>query len=266
MSAMIPCSTVAPILVSEIKINEGRREVCEDGVDRLADSMSKIGLRTPITVRHIGRDCVLVAGAHRLAAAKKLGWTRIDCFIDARSSRDEARLWEIAENLHRAELTVLERSEQITEWVRITDKLAQVAPVSKGGRGKEGGINAASRELGVERTEVQRATKIASITPDAKAVAVEVGLDNNQSALLKAAKAEPKHQSAVLAAAAKEKDDNRARVPTPVRVANQEMRQDLMGAIASLRSVGKRLEGYKLREVMAFLDSAEAEIRRHLPT
>jgi hypothetical protein len=94
------------------------------------------------------------------------------------------RLWEIAENLHRSELTVLERSEHIAEWVRLTEnKGAQVAQVSaKGGRGIEGGLSAATRELGIDRTEAQRSAKIDSLTAEAKAIARDAGLDNNQSA------------------------------------------------------------------------------------
>ena len=79
------------------------------------------------------------------------------------SSFDDFRLWEIAENLHRCELTVLERSEHIAEWVRLTEEKqaavsAQLAPkLSARGRSGEGrpesGINAAVRELGVERTQ-----------------------------------------------------------------------------------------------------------------
>jgi hypothetical protein len=80
------------------------------------------------------------------------------------------RLWEIAENLHRSELTVLERSEHIAEWVRLTEnKGAQVAQVSaKGGRGIEGGLSAATRELGIDRTEAQRSAKIDSLTAEVK--------------------------------------------------------------------------------------------------
>jgi hypothetical protein len=43
-----------------------------------------------------------------------------------------------ARGLRRSDLTKLERAEQIAEWIQITDKLAQVAPVSKGSRGKAG--------------------------------------------------------------------------------------------------------------------------------
>ncbi len=94
----------------------------------------------------------------------------------------DARMWEISENLHRAELTVSQRAEQIAEFVRLvkekrereTDKLAQVAPVS-GGRGNEGGERLAARDLGITRDEVRRAEKIDAIAPEAKEAAREAG-------------------------------------------------------------------------------------------
>jgi hypothetical protein len=67
-------------------------------------------------------------------------------------------MWEISENLHRAELTVLERSEQVTEWVRLAgdrNKSASCADIPRGRGQPQGGINAAVRELGVERTQVR---------------------------------------------------------------------------------------------------------------
>ncbi len=85
---------------------------------------------------------------------------------------------EIAENLHRADLTVQERADHIAEWVRITgEKLAQqpaqvAPPVRKHGHAQAPtGINAAVRDLGIDRTEAQRAVKIASIAPEAKEAA-----------------------------------------------------------------------------------------------
>ena len=68
-------------------------------------------------------------------------------------TNDDARLWEISENLHRSELTKLERDENIAEWIKITDRiLSQSAKEINRGRGQpEGGVNAAARELGVDR-------------------------------------------------------------------------------------------------------------------
>jgi ParB/RepB/Spo0J family partition protein len=174
------------------------RTIDDEVVARLATSMQKIGLMTPITVRLIEDDdgdrWVLVAGRHRLAAALSLGWERIDVF-EVKWTDTEARLWEISENLDRAELTHLQRDEQLAEWIRLTETIpAQNAP--KLGR-PESGINAASRDLGVERTDAQRAVKVASLSPEAKAAAVEHGLDDNRTALLEAAKeSDPEKQVA----------------------------------------------------------------------
>jgi len=75
--------------------------------------------------------------------------------------------------------------------------LGQVNPKPKGGRPK-GGVRAGARELGIERMEARRATKIASISPDVKEAARSAGLDNNQTALLKVAAAELVRQAAVV--------------------------------------------------------------------
>jgi hypothetical protein len=52
---------------------------------------------------------VLVAGDHRLAAVKSLGWTQID------ADETDAWIWQLIENLHRAELTALQRAESVAE-------------------------------------------------------------------------------------------------------------------------------------------------------
>lgn len=195
-------------LTDEIVVPERLRALNESGVAVLIESIRDIGLRTPITVRQEGADddlsIVLVAGRHRLEACRRLGWQLIDCTVFDGNEID-TRLWEIAENLHRAELTVTERSEHIAEWLRLTEeKSAQVAPKSKtetnprGAGRTEGGINAAVRELGIDRSEAQRAVKIASLSDEAKAAAREVGRDNNQSVLLRASREAPERQVAVI--------------------------------------------------------------------
>lgn len=58
------------------------------------------------------------------------------------------RLWEISENLHRAELTGLERGEMVAERVELTGfKPEQNVPLSGGGRGNKEGISQAARHL-----------------------------------------------------------------------------------------------------------------------
>ncbi|MBP0445008.1 hypothetical protein J8J14_09470 [Roseomonas sp. SSH11] len=100
--------------------------------------------------------------------------------VVAEGTETDFRLWEIAENLHRAELTVQERSDHIAEWVRLTaEKVAQVGPPTGGAQPGEQGIRKAAKDLGVKRQEAQRAVKIASIAPEAKDAAREAGLDGS---------------------------------------------------------------------------------------
>ena len=208
------------IEVLGIEIDEGYREIDREAVEALKQSITAIGLRTPITIRACRDDdgdnwFRLVAGRHRLKAYEELGFKYIPAFVIQRSDPINDRLWYLSENLHRAELTVIQRSEMIAEWVSLTsaqeadaaqlapiesrdqEKPAQLAQVSaKGGRGLQGGISAATKALNLERTQVQRAVKIASITPEAKIVATEAGI-TSQAGLLKVAAAAPEDQVAV---------------------------------------------------------------------
>jgi ParB family transcriptional regulator, chromosome partitioning protein len=181
--------------IDSIVVTSGRRSLDPAKVAELAESIAAVGLLSPIIVRARGKERFLVAGLHRLEATRRLG--RVDIEADVIECEDiDARLAEIAENLHRAELSALERAEQLSEWVLLTaekSKGAQVAPPG-GAQPHKKGIKAAVRDLGLKRTELQRAVKINAIAPEAKAAAKEADLDDNQSALLKVASEPPSRQ------------------------------------------------------------------------
>jgi ParB family transcriptional regulator, chromosome partitioning protein len=264
---------VVTIPINTIKIEPGRRWLRDDDVSRLADSMLEIGMKTPITVRRVALGYRLVAGAHRLAAAQKLGWREIECLVMAFESDEKARMWELAENLHRAELSAVERAEHIAEWIRLTEKIDnaklqsfQVETIESkrpDGRGhrSESGVNKAARDLGISKGDAHRAVKIASLTPEAKEAAVEVGLDDNQTALLRAAKAKPDDQTTAIRIIAREREE------TPVRAANKDLLLNLRGAIGSIVSVERRLiaEECAIPEIMDALAFTKTIIEKHLP-
>lgn len=185
-----------PLALDDIAVPQGRRVINMQAVKKLADSIDKIGLRHPITVRKKGDGYQLVAGLHRMEAFKKLGREHIPAVISGMTAHD-ARMWEIAENLHRAELTKLERDENVAEWLRLCEEgLSQVAKNPAGGR--PGAISAAARELGIDKDDAHRAMKVDSIIPEAKEAAREAGLDDNRSALLEVAKQDPDKQVATV--------------------------------------------------------------------
>lgn len=194
-----PRQSIERVVPDGVVTGQRLRGIDAAAVDALAKSMSEIGLRTPITVRLDQNDVpVLIAGAHRLEAAKRLGWDFIDAYIFEGDDR-AARMWEIAENLHRADLSVLERSEQVAEWLRLAEEQRVSRQVAaKPGR-PESGRRAAAREIGVDERGARRAEKVASLSPEAKQAARDAGLDDNQSALLTASKAStPEAQVATL--------------------------------------------------------------------
>lgn len=167
------------LFVCNVKVPEHRaRGLDVAAVTRLAESMAQIGLQTPITVRDDGEWPVLVAGLHRLKAAERLGWQKIDAVYLEGDERD-ARLWEISENLHRADLSAVERAEHIDEWRRLTvAKGLQGAPASNESRRTAGGNKpqlvgnagrpskghvATASALGVSHETVRRAERIAAL-------------------------------------------------------------------------------------------------------
>jgi uncharacterized ParB-like nuclease family protein len=265
---------ISRIEVSEVEIGDRTRSLNEAKVDELVSSILVSGLMNPIWVSCVrdedGRPVGyrLISGNHRLAAAKKLDWEFIDARIVDCDER-EARLMEISENLHRAELTVGERADQIAEWIRLTQP-AQLGPAvlsdgrSSGPQHAPSGINAATRELGITRQEGQRAVRIASIAPEARAAAREAGLDDDQSALLRVAAAAPETQVQVVAGIVKAKAE-KAKTTKADRAAKQ------AANLAQLRKCqAQAAEAAHIGEAEEYLDARLdeelAEINAHYAT
>lgn len=86
--------------ISAILIEKRMREVDEKKVQEISESMGEIGLLHPIVINSSNK---LIAGAHRLAAARLLGWTEIKCSVVNLEGLD-LELAEIDENLKRNDL------------------------------------------------------------------------------------------------------------------------------------------------------------------
>lgn len=89
------------IPIYQINVNAGRREADQEAVQKLADSISKVGLLNPITV---DQEYTLIAGLHRLEAVKRLGWREIKCTVSHLEGL-QAELAEIDENFVRKDLS-----------------------------------------------------------------------------------------------------------------------------------------------------------------
>jgi ParB-like nuclease domain len=119
------------------------RGVTRERVEALAASIKQIGLRTPITVRRAtkvkdGRDIEayeIVAGRHRYEAVCSLGAEEIASLVT--DDDLHAQLWEIDENLMRAELSPSERASCTARRKEIYEALHPEA--KHGGDRKSGG-------------------------------------------------------------------------------------------------------------------------------
>ncbi len=180
---------IQKIHIKDITVIEGNhRKVNPKKISVLERSMKEIGQKTPISVREGKVGTVLVAGNQRLKAAMSLGWDTIECIVI--DGIMDANLWKVAENLHRANLSALERSEQVAEWRRLKKEKRKAGQTAlPGGRQpSDRGVSRAAKELAVSREEVRRSDIIAGIAPKAKKAAEAAGLGDNQGALLKIAK------------------------------------------------------------------------------
>jgi len=89
------------IAIDDIKVKRRARQQEED-IEPLMDSMRRYGLLNPVIVN--SRN-VLIAGARRLEAAKRLGWHTISATVlDSTDKVTELEI-EIEENTQRANLT-----------------------------------------------------------------------------------------------------------------------------------------------------------------
>jgi len=186
--------------IDEIEIPETSRPCNATAVVDLKRSIEQIGLQSAPTVVERDGRYVLVAGRHRLEALKLLHRETVRVRVVDLDDL-EARLWTISENLHRAELTASQRAEQIVEWVKLTEEKreAQGAQIAQKVGRPESGNSLAARELGISRDDVRRAQTIAALPEETKEAARDAGLDDNQSALLRAAKEQtPEAQIEVL--------------------------------------------------------------------
>lgn len=111
---------VAALPLEGITIPEDRLRELRD-FSGLAESMERVGLLQPITATKSGR---LVAGRHRVEAARSLGWKAIPAFV-VEDDELRNRLAEIDENLQRLDLTVYEQSKHAEERERVLEALGR---------------------------------------------------------------------------------------------------------------------------------------------
>lgn len=113
------------VKVGEVLVTARLRPVSEAGVESLLASIAEIGvMKDAIHVRQKkAGQLVLIAGGHRLEAARRLGWEEIEAKVSADVTDDWARLMEIDDNIAGAELNPLDTALFLAERKRVYERL-----------------------------------------------------------------------------------------------------------------------------------------------
>lgn len=90
--------------------NQPRKNFDEESLSELADSIAKVGIIQPLTVKMIqGGKYELVAGERRLRASQMVGLNRVPCIIIEASEEDSAFI-SMIENIQREDLNFVEEA------------------------------------------------------------------------------------------------------------------------------------------------------------
>ena len=189
--------------ISEIKINPGRRDTQQRNVEELARSIAAVGLMNPITVT---QDNTLIAGLHRLEAAKLLGWTEIECTVSDADGL-QAELAEIDENFVRAGLShrelgdLLLRRKELYEAIHPETRQGQ----RNGQTAKNDNLTVLAAKpfsedtadkLGISKRTVERLVQTAAnLTPEAKKTIRDAGDKITKGDALKISRLPPDQQA-----------------------------------------------------------------------
>ena len=190
------------IKISDIRINPGRRDTQQRNVEELARSIAAVGLLNPIT---LDQNNTLVAGLHRLEAAKLLGWAEIECNIIGMNSL-QAELAEIDENFVRADLSHRELGDLL---LRRKELYEAIHPETRQGQrngktvknDKMTGLQAkpfsedTADKLGISKRTVERLVQTAAnLTPEAKKIIRDADDKITRSDALKISRLPPDQQ------------------------------------------------------------------------
>lgn len=96
---------------------QARQEFSSEGLQRLARSIARHGMLSPLTVRQTGGEFELILGERRLRAAKLLGLDRVPCRVAEVSTKASAELV-LVENLIREDLNLFEEAAALDRLIR----------------------------------------------------------------------------------------------------------------------------------------------------
>lgn len=190
------------VKIGDICINERKRKLNAAKVAELAESFTLLGQLEPIIVSPNGERYVLLAGLHRIEAAKLLGWQTIEA-VPYQGDELERELVEIDENLIHNDLTILEQGEQLQRRNEILEAMGKRAKQGDNQFDIRGGETVSplkttediAKEAGLSKRSAQQRIQIArNISPEVKELIRNTPIADSTRQLLELARIEPDEQ------------------------------------------------------------------------
>ncbi|AGF75822.1 ParB/RepB/Spo0J family partition protein [Bartonella vinsonii] len=274
-----------------IVVPERIRPVDDEHAKALAQSIAREGLMNPITVRHTPNakegNYTLIAGAHRLRAATLLGFGEIDAVV-VQADKENAALLEVAENLFRNELSVIDRALFVQTYRELWEK--KYGEIQRGGdhgnqytkdkvaKGKlyplpnDGSLEQLGKvypfakhvadRIGLSKESIKLLNRIAQhLQPELRSVLRGTALADNQAQLLKLAKMEPLAQRRVAVAFQQVEGDLRRAVDlvNGINISPQINEQERI--FAQLLGVWQRADAQTKARFCAYLEKQAVEVQ-----
>jgi len=163
--------TLEQIPIAAIRTDDRLRPVSDAHAAWIAGDFARLGQLQPVDVCREGKGFRLVDGAHRLAAAQRLGWATINAIVrDHDGLARKAR--EISANLVRHDLNPLDRATFLTELVAI-EKAKRGIAVDADSRALGGKAKAAKKQA-ISAPELGSGAEEAALLSEAFGIQQEI--------------------------------------------------------------------------------------------
>ena len=186
------------LYIADIEVGARKRKLDESKVQSLAESFTSIGQLQPITVSRGDYGTYrLIAGLHRLEAAKSIGWQSIQA-TEFEGDEVAVELAEIDENLMRNDLTVLEQGEHLVRRQELVGWKNGMNQHTVGGGETVSPPKSTpeiAKEIGLtERAAQHRMQAARNIAPEVKDAIRNTEIANSTTQLLELARLAPEKQ------------------------------------------------------------------------
>ena len=178
--------------LDQINIKVRFRQPSENKVNEIADSISQVGLLSPIG---IDTSKNLIFGMHRFLAYQKLGMKTIPSIVQ-KSDAKMNELKELIENYDRNDLDLIQLSDHLVKREEILRELGLmfIENTNPYDRGNKMSVPELAQSLGFTKRSYQVRKQVSKIDPDVKIMLSGTEFANNLTYLLKLSAEDPSIQ------------------------------------------------------------------------